>query len=81
MCIRDRYKMFPPMFAVLDELMKKKVQGRHVFSLGSFGWSGGAQGDLDELVYRLKPNCTFIHPVECKGHPSDADLQLIEKST
>jgi len=73
------YKMFPPMVSVLDELMKKKVQGRHVFRLGSFGWSGGAQKELDELVHRLKPNWTFMNPVEFKGHPTEADLQLIEK--
>lgn len=75
------YKMFPPMVAVLDELMKKKVLNRHVFRLGSFGWSGGAQGELDEMVHRLKPGWTFMQPVEFKGHPTEADLALIEKRT
>ena len=73
------YKMFPPMVGILDELMKKKVLNRHVFRLGSFGWSGGAQGELDEMVHRLKPGWTFMNPVEFKGHPTEADLQLIEK--
>lgn len=73
------YKMFPPMAAVLDELGKKKVLNRHVFRLGSFGWSGGAQGELDEIMRRYKTGWKFIQPVEFKGSPTDNDLRLIEK--
>ena len=73
------YKMFPPMAAVVDELAKKKVQNRHVFRLGSYGWSGGAQGELDEMMRRHKTGWSFVQPVEFKGRPTEADLQLIEK--
>lgn len=73
------YKMFPPMAAILDELGKKKVQNRHVFRLGSFGWSGGAQGELDEIMKRHKTGWHFVAPVEFKGKPTDADLALIDK--
>ncbi len=73
------YKMFPPMAAVIDELAKKKVHNRHVFRLGSYGWSGGAQGELDELMRRHKTGWKFVPPVEFKGRPTEADLQLIEK--
>lgn len=73
------YKMFPPMAAVVDELAKKKVQNRHVFRLGSYGWSGGAQGELDEIVRRHKTGWNFVQPVEFKGKPTAADLALIEK--
>ncbi len=73
------YKMFPPMAAVVDELAKKKVLNRHVFRLGSYGWSGGAQGELDDLMRRHKTGWKFVPPVEFKGRPTEADLRLIEK--
>jgi len=73
------YKMFPPMAAVLDELGKKKVLNRHVFRLGSYGWSGGAQAELEEISRRHKTGWTFVPPVEFKGKPTAADLSLIEK--
>jgi anaerobic nitric oxide reductase flavorubredoxin len=73
------YKMFPPMAAVIDELGRKKVANRHVFRLGSYGWSGGAQGELDELMKRHKTGWSFVPPVEFKGKPTAADLALVEK--
>jgi len=73
------YKMFPPMAAVVDELAKKKVMNRHVFRLGSFGWSGGAQAELDDIMRRQKTGWKFVPPVEFKGRPTAADLALIEK--
>ena len=71
------YKMFPPMAAVLDELGKKKVLNRKAFRFGSYGWSGGAQKELDEITSRLKMNWEFIEPLEFKGKPSAADLDTI----
>jgi flavorubredoxin len=71
------YKMFPPMAAALEELGKKKLQGRKAFRLGSYGWSGGAQKELDEIMDRYCMNWDFIEPVEFKGAPREKDLQLI----
>ncbi|WMM25960.1 FprA family A-type flavoprotein [Tissierella sp. MB52-C2] len=71
------YKMFPPMAAALEELGKKKLQGRKAFRLGSYGWSGGAQKELDEIMGRYCMNWDFIEPVEFKGAPREEDLQLI----
>ncbi|MFW5801223.1 MAG: FprA family A-type flavoprotein [Spirochaeta sp.] len=71
------YKMFPPMVAVLDEIGKKKALNRLAFRFGSYGWSGGAQKELDEINDRLKMNWQFIEPVEFKGAPSEEDLELI----
>lgn len=71
------YKMFPPMAAVLEELGKKKVQGRKAFRFGSYGWSGGAQKELDEIMSRYCMNWDFIEPVEFKGAPREEDLHLI----
>jgi len=72
------YKMFPPMASVLEELGKKKVANRKVFRLGSYGWSGGAQRELDDINSRLKMNWDFIEPVEFKGAPTGEDLDKIE---
>ncbi|TCK98287.1 flavorubredoxin [Natranaerovirga hydrolytica] len=72
------YKMFPPMAAVLDELGKKKVTKRKAFRLGSYGWSGGAQRELDEIMTKQRMNWEFIDPVEFKGSPSQEDLKQIE---
>ncbi len=71
------YKMFPPMFAVLDELAKKKVQNRLAFRFGSFAWSGGAQAELEKLMAAYKTGWRFIEPVEFKGKPRDTDIALL----
>ncbi len=71
------YKMFPPMAAILEEIGKKKAQGRKAFRFGSYGWSGGAQKELDEIAERLKLCWTFIEPHEFKGKPSIGDLQIV----
>lgn len=71
------YKMFPPMAAALEELGKKKAVGRKAFRFGSYGWSGGAQRELDEIIDKYKMNWEFIEPVEFKGSPSEKDLSLV----
>jgi flavorubredoxin len=63
----------------LEELGKKKAQGRKAFRFGSFGWSGGAQKELDEINERLKLNWSFIEPHEFKGRACEADLEIIRK--
>ncbi len=73
------YKMFPPMAALLDELCRKKVQNRKVFRFGSFGWSGGAQKELDEIVTRNKITWDFLDPVEFQGSAKAEHLQKIEE--
>lgn len=72
------YKMFPPMSAVLHEMGKKKVQGRKAFRIGSYGWSGGAQKELDAILEEGKMNWDFIEPVEFRGRALDEELDLIE---
>jgi len=72
------YKMFPPVAAVLDELGKKKVLNRKAFRFGSYGWSGGAQKELEEIVTRHKMSWDFLEPVEFKGRPSASDLEVLK---
>jgi anaerobic nitric oxide reductase flavorubredoxin len=71
------YHMFPPMAAVLEDLGRKRVQNRLAFRFGSFGWSGGAQKELEELQQRLKMNWQFLPPVEFKGRPKPHDFQTL----
>lgn len=71
------FKMFPPMASVLEELGKKKVHGRKAFRFGSYGWSGGAQRELDDIMDRLCMKWEFMESVEFAGTPSEEELQLI----
>jgi len=72
------YKMFPPMFAIIDELGKKKVHNRKAFRFGSYGWSGGAQKELNELIQKYKMNWDFVEPLEFKGKPTTKDIAIIK---
>jgi anaerobic nitric oxide reductase flavorubredoxin len=71
------YKMFPPAAAILDEIGKKKVQNRKAFLMGSFGWSGGAQKELDEILTRNRMNWELLEPAVFRGNASENDLKKI----
>jgi flavorubredoxin len=73
------YKMFPPMAEILSELGRKHVQGRLAFRFGSYGWSGGAQTELDDIMARYKMQWNFIDPVEFKGRAKPADLEAVRE--
>lgn len=73
------YKMFPPMAAALEEVGKKKVLNRQAFRIGSYGWSGGAQKELDYITSKFKMNWSFLEPVEFMGKPVKEDFEAIEK--
>jgi len=73
------YKMFPAMAAVVDEIGKKKAQNRKAFSFGSYGWSGGAQKELQEIVERTKMKWDFLESVEFKGKPTEEDKSLLRQ--
>jgi len=74
------YKMYPPMASVLEEVCRKKAQNRSAFRLGSYGWSGGAQKDLDELMERYRTGWDFIEPVEFNGNASADEIARIQES-
>ena len=81
------YKLFPPVAAALNELGRKKVNGKTAFRFGSYGWSGGAEKELAEIMERNKMNWNFVESVEFEGAPKEEDLikaearvlELIEK--
>lgn len=71
------YKMFPPVANALDELGRKKVTGKLAFRLGSYGWSGGAEKELKDLMETYRMNWEFIETVEFAGKPKAKDMQNI----
>jgi len=72
------YKLFPPVAAALDEVGRKKITGKAAFRFGSYGWSGGAEKELNEIIERNKMNWNFIESVEFEGAPKEEDLAKIE---
>lgn len=72
------YKMFPPVATAIDELGRKKVTGKVAFYFGSYGWSGGAEKELKEIIERNRMKWDFIESVEFEGSPRQKDLEKIE---
>lgn len=71
------YKMFPPMAAAFEEIGKKKAQGKIAFRFGSYGWSGGAQKELDEIHDKLRMGWHFVAPYEFKGRARQEDIEHV----
>lgn len=72
------YKLFPPVAEALNEIGRKRITGKVAFRFGSYGWSGGAEKELKEIVERNKMNWDFIESVEFEGAPKQEDLVKIE---
>lgn len=71
------YKMFPPMYHILDIFERSHVKNRKIFRFGSFGWSGGAQKQFDPFVQALGWECLGV--VEYQGAPKEDDYKRIEQ--
>lgn len=65
------YKMFPPMYAVLDIFDRSHVKNRKAMRFGSYGWSGGAKKQYDQFLESMKWDC--IGAVEYQGAPTEED--------
>ncbi|HAF85959.1 MAG TPA: MBL fold metallo-hydrolase [Sphaerochaeta sp.] len=65
------YKMFPPMYHILDILERSHVQKRKTMRFGSFGWSGGAQKQFDIFLEAMKLD--YVGVVEFQGAASEED--------
>lgn len=72
------YHMFPPVAAALEELGRKKIIHRIAFSFGSYGWSSGAQKELQEIMERYRMKWDMIEPVEFNGNAVASDLERVE---
>lgn len=73
------YKLFPPVASAIDELGRKKVSGKAAFRFGSYGWSGGAEKELKEIIERNNMKWDFLESVEFEGAPKEEDLNKIEE--
>lgn len=65
------YKMFPPMYAILDQMERSHIKGRKIIRFGSYGWSGGAAKQFMPFVENLKLD--FMGEVEYPGAPTEDD--------
>ena len=72
------YKLFPPVAEALNEFGRKKITGKAAFRFGSYGWSGGAEKELNEIMERNKMNWDFVESVEFEGAPKEQDLVKVE---
>ncbi len=66
--------LFPPMAHVLDMARRKGIRGRFVGRFGSYGWSGGAQRELNGLLDGLGWS-VLVEPFEFTGVPTDEELK------
>jgi len=73
------YKLFPPVAAAMEEIGRKKVAGKSDLYFGSFGWSGGAEKELNEIVDRNRMKWDFVDTIEFEGSPKTEDLNRIEE--
>lgn len=67
------YKMFPPMYSVLDQLERSHVTKRKIARFGSYGWSGGATKQFMPFVEAMKLD--FMGEVEYQGAPTKEDKE------
>jgi anaerobic nitric oxide reductase flavorubredoxin len=65
------YKMFPPMYHILDSLERSRLNNRKVMRFGSYGWSGGAQKQFEPFCSTLKWDVKGV--VEFQGSPNEED--------
>jgi anaerobic nitric oxide reductase flavorubredoxin len=72
------YKLFPPVAAALNELGRKKITSKLAFRFGSYGWSGGAEKELQEIIERNNMKWDFLESVEFAGAPREEDLSRVE---
>jgi len=49
--------------------------------MGSFGWSGGAEKELNEIISRNRMNWTLLEPVVFRGNAQEDDFKKIEEQT
>ncbi|AEJ60777.1 hypothetical protein Spith_0497 [Spirochaeta thermophila DSM 6578] len=73
------YHMFPPMAHTIDILGRKHVRGRTVFWYGSFGWSGGAEREFNELTERHKLGWEVVGKADFRGNPTAEDLSRLKR--
>ena len=69
--------LFPPMAHVLDIAARKRVMNKKAAWFGSYGWSGGAQKELADLITPLKWD--LLETMEFRGGPTAEDMKAAEE--
>ena len=64
--------LFPPVAAVLNMAVTKRIRNKMATHFGSYGWSGGAEREFEGFVDELK--WEMVDPFEFTGGPTDEDL-------
>lgn len=71
------YKMFPPVAHALDELGRKKINGKDALFFGSFGWNSGASREFLNIVDTYKMKWNVVNTIEFEGKASEKDIESI----
>lgn len=69
--------LFPPMAEVLNMAVKKRIKNKKAAYFGSYGWSGGALREMQEIIKPLKWD--IIDTFEFIGAPSEKDVRRAEE--
>jgi anaerobic nitric oxide reductase flavorubredoxin len=67
--------LFPPMAEVLNMARQKRIRNKQIAYFGSYGWSGGARRELEQIVEGLKWD--LVDTFEFQGGPSE---ELLHKA-
>ncbi|MHA1917740.1 MAG: FprA family A-type flavoprotein [Candidatus Ranarchaeia archaeon] len=70
-------KMYPPMVGTIDHMIRKGIKHRDVMRFGSWGWSGGAQREFDNMTKDQK--WEVFESYEFRGGPTLDELRAGEK--
>lgn len=71
------YGMMPTMGSLLTYLKGLKPAGKKAAAFGTFGWSGGAQKDMEEMLQ--KAGFELLPGYNCKWRPREAEIADAEK--
>ncbi len=71
-------KMYPPMAMAIDELGRKSINGKLALHVGSYGWSGGSEKELAEIVAKNKMKWEFLDNVLFAGNAVEEDYERLE---
>lgn len=69
--------MLPTIGSLLVYLKGLNPIGKKVATFGTFGWAGGAQKDMEEIL--LKFNKEVMPPFQCKWTPQAANIEAAEQ--
>ena len=67
------YKLFPAMANFIDLCDRKHVWHKKAIRFGSFGWSGGAKKQFDDLTKNLK--WEVLGEIDFRGAPTTDEMQ------